>query len=154
MPSVIDLPVEVGRTALTFAPWLTRIPVLGRIFTLLYPNGGDEAAAIRKLQDLVKAKELDRKTRRDRVARYVLKANDAMQCAEDAIMNGGFLLSFGKGILNTVAGISGQDGADLLIEQIYACIERKTLPQTSRRRKKVGKTWYGRPAKGHGRGRG
>jgi len=149
---------EIGETlvetALTFAPWLENVPVLGRILRLIAPNGGDESKAVEDLLRQANKRKTDRRTRIERNNRYVLKASDAMQCVEDNLMSGAVWLALGRFFLNNVAGVAGSDAGEILIDKIFLCIESKVLKQTGRRKKKVGKTWVGRPAKGHGRGRG
>lgn len=148
---------EVGEvlveTALTFAPWLTDIPVLGRILTLFAPNGGDSIKAQEALQAAAKKKEQDRAQSIKKNARYVLKASEAMKCVEMTLANGGFLVALGQALLNTVAGrSSGVSAPDLVMERIFTCIENKVLSQKSKRVLEDRKSYH-RPAKGHGKGR-
>lgn len=150
--SVVEIGGELVETALTFAPWLVDVPVLGRICLLLSPHGGNDLKALEELQRQADQKKTDRKTRVDQNARYVLKASDAMKCVEENICNGGVLLALGKAILNTLAGKGGAAAPDILTEKIFVCIESKTLRQDTPRRK-LTRTAYHRPARGHGRGR-
>lgn len=152
MATVIEVGAPLVETALTFAPWLVDVPVLGRILLAISPGGGNEFAAQEALQAQLRRLETDRRTRIDRNARYVIKASDAMQCVETHVMNGGLLLAIGRGIINTVAGKVGGTIPDVLCDRVFTCIESKVLKQTGRRVKKT-KKWYGRPARGHGRGR-
>lgn len=152
--AVETLAEALVETAITFAPWLTEIPVLGRILTLFAPDGGNELKALEVLEAAALKKKQDRATRIKKNARYVLKASDAMQCVESSLGNGAFLLALGRALLNTVAGRStGASAPDLLTDKIFSCIESKVLKQTSKR-VKVTETFYHRPAKGHGKGRG
>ena len=155
MPDLVEpIIVPAVETALTFAPWLVDVPVLGRILLLLAPGGGNDFKAIEELQRLANKRKTERATRIAKQARYVLKASDAMQCVEENLMNGSFLLSIGKALLNTVAGGLGPTSAlELLTNRVFECIEEHTLKQTNRRRKKK-ETYYARPARGHGHGRG
>lgn len=124
---------EAVETAITFAPWLTDIPVLGRILLLFAPGGGNDLRAQEALQAAAKKNEQKRKTRIQKNARYVLKASDAMQCVEDNLNNGAILLAIGKGMLNVVAGRVGGNAVDLLEDKIFSCIESKVLAQDSKR---------------------
>lgn len=152
--AVEELAAELVETALTFAPWLTEIPVLGRILTLFAPGGGNEIKALEQLEAAALKRKQDRATRIKKNARYVLKASDAMQCVENSLGNGAFLLALGRALLNTVAGRStGVSAPDLLTDKVFSCIESKVLKQTSKR-VKVTETFYHRPSKGHGKGRG
>lgn len=148
-----EIGVELVETALTFAPWLEEVPVLGRILSAIAPGGGDDIHAVERLIELEKKRKTDRATRIKKNGRYVLKASDAMQCVEDALANGGFLLALGKAIVSSVAGKAATSAPDIVSDRIFTCIESKVLKQTGKRKKKVGKVWIGRPAKGHGRGR-
>jgi len=140
-------------TALTFAPWLVDIPVLGRVLILLAPGGGNDLKALEALQAAAQQKAQDRATRIKKNARYVLKASEAMKCVESSLGNGAFLLTLGRALLNTVAGRGGGASApDLIMDKIFACIESKTLSQKSKRHR-VDATYYARPSVGHGSGR-
>jgi hypothetical protein len=151
--AIETLAEELVQTALTFAPWLSDIPVLGRILSLFAPDGGNDIKALEALQAAAKKKETDRATRIKKNARYVLKASEAMKCVEHSLGNGAFLLSLGQALLNTVAGRSaGVSAPDLLMDRIFSCIESKVLSQESKR-VKVEKAFYHRPARGHGKGR-
>lgn len=151
---VSELAGELVETALTFAPWLEDIPVLGRILLIFSPSGGNDLKALEELQAALKAKEQERATKIRNNARYVLKASDAMQCVENTLGNDGILLALGRALLNTVAGrATGASAPDALMDSIFACIESKVLSQKSKRTK-VERTFYHRPAKGHGSGRG
>jgi hypothetical protein len=147
---------EIGETlvetALTFAPWLLEVPVLGRILRLVAPNGGNESHAIEQLLRQANKRKTDRKTRIERNNRYVLKASDAMQCVEDNLMSGAVWFALGRFFLNNVAGVAGSDAGEILIDKIFACIESKVLKQTGKRTKKKNVTYFARPAKGHGHG--
>lgn len=149
--------VEVGekfvRTVLIFAPWLTEVPVLGRILLSIAPGGGNEFEALEEFERVLQEKATERATRIQRNARYVLKASDAMKCVEDNFATAGFLFALVKGILNTLIGRgAGGSAVDLLEDRMFTCIESKVLKQTGRRQRKE-KTYYGRPARGHGHGR-
>jgi hypothetical protein len=141
---------ELVETALTFAPWLTDIPVLGRILQLFAPNGGNDIKALEQLEAAAKKLEKERAERIKKNARYVLKASEAMKCVESSLGNGALLLTLGKALLNTVAGRSaGASAPDLLMDRIFQCIESKVLSQKSKR-KKVEAKYYARPSLGHG----
>lgn len=152
MPDLAEIGAEIVEVALTFVPSLEGIPVLGRILRILAPGGGNDFKAIEELERQAQLRKTERKTRIDRNNRYVLKASDAMQCVETNLMNGGVLLAIGKGVINAVLGKPGGDGADLLTDRIFTCIESKVLKQTSKRVTRSGK-FYHRPSKGHGKGR-
>lgn len=144
---------EAVETALTFAPWLVDIPVLGRILVLFAPGGGNDLKALEALNAAAAKTKQDRATRIKRNERYVLKASDAMRCVENSLGNGAFLLSLGRALLNQVAGRSaGVSAPDLIMSKIFDCIESKTLSQKSKRVKEERK-YYARPARGHGKGR-
>ncbi len=102
MPGVAEIGAEAAEAAITFAPWLIDVPVLGRILLVLSPGGGNEIKAMEELQKQAEKKKSDRKTLQDRNARYVLKASDAMKCVEDNLMSGGVLLAIGRSIINSV----------------------------------------------------
>ena len=140
-------------TALTFSPWLTDIPVLGRILTNFAPGGGNDLKALEQLQAAQIKKKSEVEARIKKNARYVLKASEAMKCVDSSLGNGAILLALGKAILNTVAGRPGGTAPDLLESKIFACIESKVLSQKSKRVKREG-SFYHRPSKGHGEGRG
>lgn len=138
---------------LSFAPGLVDIPVLGKILILFAPGGGDDLKAQEALQAAAQKTLQDRAQRVQKNARYVLKASEAMKCVEHSLGNGGFLLALGKALVNQVAGgATGISAPDLIIDRIFECIEHKVLPQTSKRTEEV-KRYYGRPARGHGKGR-
>lgn len=154
----VETEIEVlVETALTFAPWLADVPVLGRILLLFAPGGGNDIKAQEILQAAAKKKETDRATRIKKNARYVLKASEAMRCVESTLGNGGFLLSLGQSILNLVKNQGNPSGLvsapDLLMDKVFSCIESKVLSQDSKR-EKVTETFYHRPSRGHGKGRG
>lgn len=139
--------------ALSFAPGLVDIPVLGKILILFAPGGGDDLKAQEALEAAAKKTLQDRAQRVQKNARYVLKASEAMKCVEHSLGNGGFLLALGKALVNQVAGgATGISAPDLIMDRIFECIEKKVLPQTSKRTQEV-KHYYGRPARGHGKGR-
>jgi hypothetical protein len=150
----VDLLVEEAvETALTFAPWLADVPVIGRILLLFAPNGGNDMKALDALNAAAQRKAQDRAQRIARNARYVIKASEAMKCVDGTLGNGGFLLSLGRSLLNTVAGRGGGASApDLLTDKIFDCIERKVLSQKSKR-VKTEANYYARPSRGHGKGR-
>jgi len=151
--SLVEIGAEFVETALTFVPALTRVPVLGRIILFLFPGaGGQEQNQVQRLQDMVKRQEEERKTRRERNNRYVLKASDAMECVEKNIMNGAILLAFGKGIASALFGGGETSAADVLLDKIWSCIESKTLRQDTPRIRREGRFPH-RPSRGHGRGR-
>lgn len=154
MPSVIDIVPATVETALVLAPELANIPVIGRL--LLFVVGGkmpDGLHQVEALEDAAKKKKEDRATRKKRNARYVLKASDAMDCVEKNLMDGKLVLALGKGILNTILG-RGQFAPDLIVDQIWTCIEEHELRQDTPRVKSEEPRGYRRPAKGHGHGRG
>jgi hypothetical protein len=153
MPGVAEIGAEAAETALTFAPWLVDVPVLGRILLVLSPGGGNDLQAQEQLQKAAEEKKTERKTREQRAARYVLKASDAMQCVETNLMNGSVLLAIGKAILNTVFRRTPVTGPDLLCDKIFTCIEQKTLRQDSPRPPHPKTISNPRPARGHGHGR-
>lgn len=153
MPGVTEIGAEAAEAALTFAPWLVDVPVLGRILLVLSPGGGNEIQAMEELQKQAEKKKTDRKTQQDKNARYVLKASDAMKCVEDNLMSGGVLLAIGRSILNSVFRRSPVTGPDLLCDKIFECIISKTLRQDSPRPAREKHISNPRPAKGHGHGR-
>lgn len=147
-----EIGVELVETALTFAPWLLDVPVLGRILRLIAPTGGDESHAIQELIKLANEKKADRKTRTDKNGRYVLKASEAMKCVDTNLNEGAVFFALGRAFLNRVAGKGLDTAPDILTDKIFTCIESKVLKQTSKRTKRErGK--FARPAKGHGHGR-
>lgn len=155
MPGVVEIGGEIVEVALTFVPGLADVPVLGRILLALAPGGGNESKALEDLQKQAESKKTERDTRIKRNARYVIKASDAMECVQKNIMNGGFLLSIGKGIINTVLGKGGKLSApDLMTDRIFTCIEEHVLRQDTPRVKGEPSGKYVRPRKGHGHGRG
>lgn len=128
-----------------------RIPVLGRIVKIvvlvltalkLLPDSSPQPIS----ED---EKKQRRKTRRENQARYVLKASDAMECVEESLYGegGGLVIALGKAI----AAGHGVSVPDLISDEVYTCIESKVLSQTGKRKKKE-KKYYGRPARGHGKG--
>jgi hypothetical protein len=144
---------ELVETALTFAPWLVDIPVLGRILSVFAPGGGNDLKALEALNAAAQKNQTDRATRIKKNARYVLKASDAMKCVESSLGNGAFLLSLGRALLNQVAGrAAGASAPDLIMGKIFDCIESKTLSQKSKR-VRTEEVYYARPSKGHGTGR-
>jgi hypothetical protein len=145
--------IDIVETAVTFLPGLLEVPVLGRILIALGFGHGNDTQAIEQLQELADKKKTDRKTRRERNNRYVLKASDAMQCVEDNLMDGQILFAFGKGILNALVRGGSQDAADIILDKIWTCIEENTLRQDTARVAKETKTKFHRPALGHGTGR-
>lgn len=152
MPGPVEIIIPIVETALTLLPGLAEVPILGRILIALAPGGGNDQKALEELQKQADAKKTDRQTTIDRNARYVLKASEAMKCVETHLMNGGFLLALGKGLANAILGRSGGFAPDLLLNDIFACIESKTLRQDTPRVISA-KRIYHRPARGHGKGR-
>jgi hypothetical protein len=145
--------VDLVETVVTFAPALLEVPVLGRILIALGFGHTDETKAIEQLQELANKKKTDRKTRKERNNRYLLKASAAMQCVEDNLMGGEILFAFGKGLLNALTGRQ-EFAPDIILDKIWTCIEEHTLRQDTPRVKGQAKSKYIRPAKGHGHGRG
>src|SRR5262249_20649779 len=151
--SVEIIAEELVETALTFAPWLVDIPVLGRILSIFAPGGGNDLKALDALNAAAQKKAQDRATRIKKNAHYVLKAIEAMKCVENNLGNGAFLLALGKSLLDTVARRAGTSSApDLIMDKIFSCIEMKTLSQKSKR-VKIEANYYARPSRGHGKGR-
>ncbi len=155
MASVIEIVAPVVETAITILPELLDVPILGRILLTLAPGGGNDFKALEELQKVADKKKTDRKTRKERNARYVLKASDALECCEKQIYSAEILLAMAKGLANAILG-KPTTSADILFDQIANCIEEHVLRQdtvrTQPRAQRRGK--YGRPAKGHGKGRG
>lgn len=87
------------------------------------------------------------------MARYVLKASDALECAEENIYNGGLLLLYGKALLNQFVGGGTVTMADLIYDRLEECINSKVLRQDTPRTSRTG-TFPHRPSRGHGHGRG
>jgi len=152
MAGVTEIGTEAAEIALTFAPWLENVPVLGRILVWLAPGGGNDLKAQEELQAQIEKKKQDNQTRIARNGRYVLKASDAMKCVDQTVNSGGVLLALGKAILNTVRGV-GVNAGDILTDRIFTCIEEKVLRQDTPRPKHTKEIRYPRPARGHGKGR-
>lgn len=153
MPAVIEEVPLLAEAALFLAPALGNVPVIGRLILLLAGGHHGDHQAVEKLAKQADKKKTDRKTRIQRNARYVIKASDAMECVEKNIMNGRFLLLLGRGLLNTLWGQGDSSAPDLMVDRIFTCIEEHVLRQdTIRRSQRTSK--IGRPAKGHGYGRG
>lgn len=145
---------ELVDAALVIEPALVDVPVLGKLLIFLQQGSGGETKALEKLEEIAKKKQTERKTRKQRNERYVLKASDAMDCVEKHLMSGGLLLSLGRGIVNALSGSGAGSAPDLLLDQIWTCIEEKVLRQdTPRVLVEVSGKEYHRPAKGHGHGR-
>jgi hypothetical protein len=155
MPSPIEIIVPLVETAITIMPELLEIPILGRILISLAPNGGNDTKALEQLEKIAQQKKTDRETRRQRNERYVLKASDALDCCEKQIFSPAILFAMVKGLANAITG-KPDTSADILYDQIATCIEehvlRQDTPRSQPRAQRRGK--YGRPAKGHGKGRG
>jgi hypothetical protein len=150
--SVAEIGGPLVETALTFAPWLIDVPVLGRICLILSPGGGNDLKALEQLQAQAEQTRTKTRTAIKENARYVLKASDAMKCVQDTLADGGVMLALGKAILNSLANKGGATAPDILTEKIFLCIESKILSQKSKRVKFTG-SFYHRPSLGHGRGR-
>jgi hypothetical protein len=152
MPGVGEIGAEAAEIALTMAPWLVDVPVLGRILLLLNPAGGNDLKAQEELQKQAEKKKQDNQTRIARNGRYVIKASEAMKCVDKTVNSGGVLLAFGKAILNTLRGV-GSNAGDILTERIFLCIEENVLRQDTPRPKHSKTITNPRPARGHGHGR-
>lgn len=150
--AVEEIAEVLVETALTFAPWLEDIPVLGRILRLFAPLGGNDVRAMDALESQIQKSKAQHEDTIKKNARYVIKASDAMKCVDSTLGNSGVLLAIGKAIVNAVAGRGAVTGPDILEDKIFACIESKVLKQTSKRVKTEAK-YYARPSKGHGHGR-
>src|SRR4030095_9580995 len=149
---IAEIGAELVETALTFAPWLVDVPVLGRICLVLAPGGGNDLKALEQLQAQAEQTKVRTRTAIKENARYVLKASDAMKCVQDTLADGAILLALGKALMNTLAGRGGAAARDILTQKIFLCIESKVLSQKSKRVKFTG-SFYHRPSLGHGRGR-
>jgi hypothetical protein len=152
MPGATEIATEAAEIALTYAPWLGDVPVIGRILILLSPGGGNDLKAQEELQKQADKKKQDNRTRIQRNGRYVLKASDAMNCVDKTVNSGGVLLALGKALLNTLRGVGGNAG-DILTDRIFLCIEENVLRQDTPRPKHPKTVKYPRPARGHGQGR-
>lgn len=153
--ALTEVIIKTVETALEFVPTLLEVPVLGRILVAL--GFGHPQDATKALEELQKAADAEKKTRqkeRDRHARYVLKASDALKCLEDNMMDGQILLDIGKGIVNTVLGKGATAGTpDLIYRRIADCIIEHELRQDTPRVIGQPTSKYVRPRKGHGHGR-
>lgn len=150
--TVEEIPLIV-KTALELVPVLREVPVVGRLLILI--AGGhppSEQEALQALEQAARKKERERTDRKKRNARYVLKASDAMACAEKALMNGKFTLAIGKGLLNVFRN-TGNFAPDIVLEEIFSCIEAHELRQDTPRVRSREPRGYRRPARGHGHGR-
>jgi hypothetical protein len=152
MPGVGEIGAEAAEIALTMAPWLVDVPVLGRILLLLNPAGGNDLKAQEELEAQAQKKKQDNQTRIARNGRYVIKASEAMKCVDKTVNSGGVLLAFGKAILNTLRGV-GSNAGDILTDRIFLCIEENVLRQDTPRPKHSKTIANPRPARGHGHGR-
>jgi hypothetical protein len=151
MAGIAEIIPEVAGGALVIMPELANIPVIGRLLVIAAGAGITDTQAIEKLQEQANKKKTDRKTRRDRNNRYVLKASDAMQCVENNLMDGTLLLSVVKGLANVLLG-RADAAPDIILDKIWTCIEEHVLRQDTPRVKHTG-TYFARPSKGHGHGR-
>lgn len=153
MPGIAEEFISTVETALVLVPGLLDVPILGRILIALGFGHGNDNKALEQLEKLARDKQTERATRRDRNNRYLIKASDAMKCVEDNLMGGNILLAFGKGLVNAIIGRTGAFAPDLLVDQIWTCIEQNVLRQDTPRVKGQAKSKYIRPAVGHGHGR-
>jgi hypothetical protein len=151
MANIVTIGADVAETALVMMPELANVPILGRIIVAIAGGHISDGEAIEQLQELAEKKKTERKTRKEQNARYVLKASDAMECVEKGLMDGTFLLAIGRGIANAILGRPGF-APDLILEQIWQCIEEHVLRQDTPRVKKD-VIYSARPARGHGKGR-
>ena len=153
MASPIEIIAPIAEAALVVLPELVEVPILGRLLLSLAPAHGSDTKALEELIKQAERKKTERKTRIERNARYVLKASDAMQCVENALVDGKILLAFAKGLASIIWRGTG-DAPDILINQIWTCIEEHVLRQDTPRVVGDHKSKYVRPRKGHGHGRG
>src|SRR4029453_3058700 len=124
---IAEIGAELVETALTFAPWLVDVSVLGRILLVLAPSGGNRLKALEQLQAQAEQTKVRTGTAIKENARYVLKASDAMKCVQDTIADGAILLALGKALMNTLAGRGGAPAPDILTQKIFLCTESKVL---------------------------
>ncbi len=156
MPSVIGEILEVGiGAAIEFAPFLLDIPILGRILSpfRFSRHPANEAKVIEQLQASQDKDKETRKKTKQRNARYVIKVSEAMECVEKHYGNGAALWEFVKAIGRAIAG-SDTAGTDVLMNEVFKCLEENRLRQDTPRVKGEPSGKYVRPRKGHGHGRG
>lgn len=153
MPTIIEEIPALADAALVIAPALAEVPVIGRLIVVIAQGHGNETHALEQLEEQAKKKKTERDTRIKRNARYVIKASEAMRCVENSMTASTLLLSFGRGILNTIKGSGAGSAPDLVMDRIFTCIEEHVLRQDTPRVFSRAIRGYKRPAKGHGHGR-
>jgi len=152
MPGIGEVIPAAVETAVVLVPSLLDVPIVGRILIAIMHGRGGDTHALEELQKTADKKKTERKTRIERNARYVIKASKAMECVEKHIMSGGLLLSLGKGIASAVLG-KADTAPDILLDEIYTCIEENVLRQDTPRVKRKNVEYFARPRRGHGHGR-
>jgi hypothetical protein len=151
MAGIAEIGAALAEAALIVAPELVDIPVVGRILVALAAHSGGETKAIEELQNLLEKKKLDRQTRIQKNARYVLKASEAMKCVETHLLKPAVVVTLARGLIEALRG-RDTSAFDLLANDIFTCIEEHVLRQDTPRVIST-KRQYHRPARGHGHGR-
>jgi hypothetical protein len=143
---------NVLKLAKTVLPTIGKVPVLGRIVSLLQvPDNEAEYLEVLK-RESDKAKRT-RKRKRDENNRYVIKVSDALQCVEDNFYDPKTAWTFVKGLLSGLAEGKGKTGFSALGDAVSECIIENALRQDTPRVKVDRKNWPHRPSKGHGYGK-
>jgi len=148
----VGLVGEIVRSAVALAPVLLELPVVGRFLATFQPTPESETKAVEEIQKKADQEKKTRQKKRDENNKYVIKVSDAMDCVEDNLGEGGILWEFAKSIAHIVTGGDSRTGPDVILDNIYNCLEENRLRQDTPR---VTSTKRGphRPARGHGAGR-
>jgi hypothetical protein len=142
--------VRILPLILRLFPELATSPLIGKIIPLFKIDPRSDTDLARALNRELKVPK--HHGFNDNTA--VIKVSEAIKCVETKLGNGKVLLSFLKGIVNSLKSAEGKNAAELLASDIAACIREDSLRQNTPRTTDPPRQKYHRPAKGHGKGRG
>jgi hypothetical protein len=128
---LIGLVQEIPEVIKFVGPVIGRVPLLGKIIPFLQAGELNEAKALEQLQSEMDKNKKQRTKARQEQNKHVIKISDAMQCVEENL-NGKFLLSIGRAVLNALTGKPDNAG-DILYDAIFQCMLSKALQQNNAR---------------------
>lgn len=149
-------PVEFLKGVKSFAPDVGKIKLPNNIGISLAALAQFSGSAIRKRI----SHSLKRKTKRKKGDNTrLVKIADAIDCVEESLRDPEKIRVLAESVVSTILAVgrgiiqpNPDDYLGFMSEEICDCIRSKRLPQTSSRTTHR-ETKYGRPARGHGRGR-
>lgn len=132
--AVETLVPTIVRAATTVAPALKDVRILRGFVAPLQGSGFSEATAVQELQAAINKRVKTRRKLRDQMKKRVLKVSDAMDCVENNVGNGKIALSFGRALVDVLAGGTGGN-IELLLDAVNKCLIEHALPQTAKRKR-------------------